>query len=204
MTDLWTYLTNSAPQYELPKRHHVPHYDIPGMPLGYQAIDMIRAIVPDFYSYCLGNIIKYTVRAGRKGVSAADFNKAIDYAIWARHQASTEEEGRLMLLVESLIWPQLREAETEEALMEALPSAPETAPILGANPTPPSATSATFTLTYHYPTVPTGEEINRCTAHANALAEHGFPGGGQYAVATPTVNPDGSWRIDYTFNNLHL
>ena len=46
-----------------------------------EVIDMIRAILGDdgFRSYCLGNEIKYRMRAGLKGDQQEDFEKAMQY-----------------------------------------------------------------------------------------------------------------------------
>ena len=46
-----------------------------------EVIDMIRVILGDdgFRSYCLGNEIKYRMRAGLKGDQQEDFEKAMQY-----------------------------------------------------------------------------------------------------------------------------
>jgi Zn-finger nucleic acid-binding protein len=51
-----------------------------------EVIDMIRSVLgPEgFKSYCLGNEIKYRMRAGFKGDQAEDIGKAIKYAEFRR------------------------------------------------------------------------------------------------------------------------
>lgn len=50
-----------------------PHYQGKG---GMQAIDVIEAFD---LGYCLGNVIKYVLRAGKKGETKEDIKKAIWY-----------------------------------------------------------------------------------------------------------------------------
>lgn len=54
------------------------HYDLPG---GGQAIDLIRELLGDegFRAYCMGNVIKYAVRLGRKGNQDIDLAKIREY-----------------------------------------------------------------------------------------------------------------------------
>jgi len=52
-----------------------------------EVIDIIRAALGDagFRAFCQGNVIKYALRAGKKGVGTfdQDMKKASNYALWA-------------------------------------------------------------------------------------------------------------------------
>lgn len=50
-----------------------------------EVIDTIREALGEegFRVFCRGNVIKYTLRAGRKGDEAEDMRKAANYARWA-------------------------------------------------------------------------------------------------------------------------
>jgi hypothetical protein len=52
------------------------HYDL--FPDGTQAIDMLRAILnhEEYIGYCKGNVLKYRLRAGKKGDTMIDIAKA--------------------------------------------------------------------------------------------------------------------------------
>lgn len=52
---------------------------------GIETIDYIRAkLSPDhFRAYCLGNVLKYVSRAGKKGNANVDLKKAYVYLGWA-------------------------------------------------------------------------------------------------------------------------
>ena len=52
------------------------HYKLDG--LEFEAIDLIKATVKDFNSFCHGNIIKYVLRANKKN-GIEDFKKAKKY-----------------------------------------------------------------------------------------------------------------------------
>ena len=52
------------------------HYKLDGLEV--EAIDVIKAIVKDFNSFCHGNIIKYVLRANKKN-GIEDFKKAKKY-----------------------------------------------------------------------------------------------------------------------------
>ena len=61
--------------------NHPSHYTDGGI----ETIDFIRAkLGPDgFRSYCLGNVMKYISRAGKKGDAGEDLKKAKVYLEWA-------------------------------------------------------------------------------------------------------------------------
>ncbi|WP_369713366.1 DUF3310 domain-containing protein [Leptotrichia sp. HSP-342] len=52
------------------------HYKLDGLEV--EAIDVIKATVKDFNSFCHGNIIKYVLRANKKN-GIEDFKKAKKY-----------------------------------------------------------------------------------------------------------------------------
>ena len=52
------------------------HYKLEGLDV--EAIDIIKATVKDFNSFCHGNIIKYVLRANKKN-GVEDFKKAKKY-----------------------------------------------------------------------------------------------------------------------------
>ena len=52
------------------------HYKLQGLEV--EAIDVIKATVKDFNSFCHGNIIKYVLRANKKN-GIEDFKKAKKY-----------------------------------------------------------------------------------------------------------------------------
>lgn len=52
------------------------HYKLDGLEV--EAIDVIKATVKDFNSFCHGNIIKYVLRANKKN-GVEDFKKAKKY-----------------------------------------------------------------------------------------------------------------------------
>ncbi|ERK50146.1 DUF3310 domain-containing protein [Leptotrichia sp. oral taxon 879] len=52
------------------------HYKLNGLEV--EAIDVIKATVKDFNSFCHGNIIKYVLRANKKN-GVEDFKKAKKY-----------------------------------------------------------------------------------------------------------------------------
>lgn len=52
------------------------HYKLEGLDV--EAIDIIKATVKDFNSFCHGNIIKYALRANKKN-GVEDFKKAKKY-----------------------------------------------------------------------------------------------------------------------------
>ena len=52
------------------------HYKLEGLEV--EAIDVIKATVKDFNSFCHGNIIKYVLRANKKN-GVEDFKKAKKY-----------------------------------------------------------------------------------------------------------------------------
>ena len=52
------------------------HYKLEGLDV--EAIDIIKATVKDFNSFCQGNIIKYVLRANKKN-GIEDFKKAKKY-----------------------------------------------------------------------------------------------------------------------------
>ena len=52
------------------------HYKLEGLEV--EAIDVIKATVKDFNSFCHGNIIKYVLRANKKN-GIEDFKKAKKY-----------------------------------------------------------------------------------------------------------------------------
>ncbi len=52
------------------------HYKLDGLDV--EAIDVIKATVKDFNSFCHGNIIKYVLRADKKN-GIEDFKKAKKY-----------------------------------------------------------------------------------------------------------------------------
>ena len=70
--------SNPAPVVEEDRKN--THYDAGGI----ETIDVIRAkLTPEqFKGFCLGNAIKYTLRANFKGAFAADADKAADYTMW--------------------------------------------------------------------------------------------------------------------------
>lgn len=51
-----------------------------------QTIDFIHRVcatlTDPFLAYCIGNVLKYSTRAGRKGKPAEDYRKAIRYLQW--------------------------------------------------------------------------------------------------------------------------
>lgn len=51
--------------------HHPSHYKSAGM----EAIEVMEAFVPDFHSYCMGNVIKYVLRHLQKN-GKQDLEKA--------------------------------------------------------------------------------------------------------------------------------
>jgi len=70
---------------QFPKRHdavNAPEHYCDG---GIETIDFIRAKLGElgFYYYCMGNIMKYTSRAGKKGDTLQDLQKAQVYLGWA-------------------------------------------------------------------------------------------------------------------------
>ena len=66
--------------------HRPAHYQTDG---GIECIDAIRAALgPEgFVAYCRGNAIKYAWRAGKKGSTCEDMDKAAKYAGWAAQVA---------------------------------------------------------------------------------------------------------------------
>lgn len=60
---------------------HPPHYCDGGI----ETIDFIKAKLGEegFVSYCMGNVIKYISRAGKKGDFLEDLQKAQVYMDWA-------------------------------------------------------------------------------------------------------------------------
>lgn len=64
------------------------HYT--GLP-GLEVIDIIRASLSTdgFIAYCIGNSIKYRMRAGKKGDAAECLAKAEVYERWANEAAVT-------------------------------------------------------------------------------------------------------------------
>ena len=61
--------------------NHPSHYMVwPGT----EAIDLIRALLTpvEFAGYCKGNSLKYRLRAGNKGATIEDINKAKVYEGW--------------------------------------------------------------------------------------------------------------------------
>ena len=73
--------------------NHPEHYNLPG--LGIEAIDVIRsALGPDgFANYCQGNVIKYVIRAGKKGDKAEDLRKAEKYLAWEIETLGSSDGG---------------------------------------------------------------------------------------------------------------
>ena len=70
--------------------NHPSHYtDLPGL----EVIDIIRSSLGNeaFIGYCLGNVIKYRMRAGKKGDAAECLAKADQYAKWANEAAKAPE-----------------------------------------------------------------------------------------------------------------
>lgn len=63
------------------KRNEVKHYTDGGI----ETIDYIRAKQSNeqFLGFCLGNVMKYISRAGKKGSVYTDLIKAKDYLDWA-------------------------------------------------------------------------------------------------------------------------
>lgn len=59
-----------------------------------EAIEVIKAWMPDGgYSFCIGNVIKYVCRAGRKTDDAiADLEKAVAYLNYAIEIKRAEDE----------------------------------------------------------------------------------------------------------------
>lgn len=77
------------------------HYEVVQ---GVEAIDLIRKMMSpeEFRGYCLGNVIKYRMRAGEKDDAAQDLAKSRVYAKWyneciiqeeGTHTQTTEGEG---------------------------------------------------------------------------------------------------------------
>ncbi len=66
---------------ERARRPNRPHYKVGGI----ESIDVIRAKLPPeaYYGFCMGNVMKYTQRAGHKGERLDDLKKALDYLRWA-------------------------------------------------------------------------------------------------------------------------
>ena len=61
---------------------------------GLQVVDMIRHVLTheEFRGYCLGNIIKYRMRAGKKTMSPLeDLGKAHVYETWLRELEGGED-----------------------------------------------------------------------------------------------------------------
>lgn len=55
--------------------NHPHHYQNGGL----ETIKIIDATVSDPYSFAIGNVLKYVTRAGRKGDTATDLEKAAWY-----------------------------------------------------------------------------------------------------------------------------
>lgn len=77
-------VNQDAPSQNDEKVLHPHHYDIiPGM----ETIDILGTVLNDnksltpFAAYCLGNVIKYILRAGRKN-GIEDYQKARVYIDW--------------------------------------------------------------------------------------------------------------------------
>lgn len=68
------------------------HYRMPGLPL--EAIDVIAsALGPEgFRAYCIGNILKYQLRAGKKGNPMEDWRKAAQYESYLINGAPFQRE----------------------------------------------------------------------------------------------------------------
>ena len=77
---------NQGKVIQFPKQHdavnHPNHYCDGGI----ETIDFIRAKLGalGFYYYCLGNVMKYTSRIGKKGSPLEDIGKAQVYLGWAQ------------------------------------------------------------------------------------------------------------------------
>ena len=76
------------------KVNHPSHYtDYP-----IEVIDMIREILTETYgeeafeAYCLGNEVKYRMRAGLKGVGDEDIKKAMKYKEFRQKEEAEDEE----------------------------------------------------------------------------------------------------------------
>lgn len=68
------------------------HY---GLGNGIEAIDVIRVTLgSQFGAYCRGNMLKYQLRAGRKGAEPEDIGKAEEYArLYRMHEASSDRNN---------------------------------------------------------------------------------------------------------------
>lgn len=70
---------------QFPKQHdavnHPQHYCDGGI----ETIDFIKAKLGTlgFYYYCMGNVMKYSSRIGKKGAPLEDIGKMNTYARWA-------------------------------------------------------------------------------------------------------------------------
>lgn len=53
-----------------------------------EVIDIIHFVLGDegFHAYCIGNELKYRLRAGDKGSIAEDFRKAVEYRLFRREK----------------------------------------------------------------------------------------------------------------------
>lgn len=70
--------------------YHPAHYDLTGLDI--QAIDVIRSVLgtKGFEAYCRGNVIKYIIRADRKG-ETEDLKKARVYLSYEIAECESEE-----------------------------------------------------------------------------------------------------------------
>ena len=66
------------------------HYQLPGLDV--EAIDVIRAVLTpeQFEGYCLGNMLKYLLRQGRKDEARQDWGKVGKYHEFLMTRPATE------------------------------------------------------------------------------------------------------------------
>jgi hypothetical protein len=79
---------------EDPMVHHPDHYTSGG----YEVLDVIRAkigtmSINPYVAYCLGNVLKYTMRCAYKGKMLQDLEKAAFYLNDAIQYLKNESDG---------------------------------------------------------------------------------------------------------------
>lgn len=81
------------------------HYKLNGLDI--EAIDVIRSVLGDgFAAYCRGNVLKYLIRADRKGRRVEDLRKAAKYIEWeieAREQERRTDDKEVRRIGENTI-----------------------------------------------------------------------------------------------------
>ncbi len=82
------------PEQQPEQVDHPPHYQAPGDTAGTYEVIRILAAYGLAEAFCAGNVIKYTLRAGKKGDKLMDLEKAAWYANWlVENEKRKRQEG---------------------------------------------------------------------------------------------------------------